>query len=109
MWEPLIEELWAVGFHNIRVYPEFYIREMWSIEWQSHGQSALLNEGKGAAKKCRKFFKCSLSHSGTFLLFGTSGVRDYGSAISDFVNSHWQFGEEGTVIAVGYSAGAVAL
>ncbi|KLO19751.1 alpha/beta-hydrolase [Schizopora paradoxa] len=84
MWEPVMSELCALC--SFEKESEVSIREMWSIEWQSHGESALLNEGKNTVYNCR--------------------VRDYADAITGFVSNVVR--DEHKFVIVGYSAGAIA-
>jgi len=42
MWEPVITELFDLCSSSSD--PRFRIREVWSLEWQSHGQTAVVNE-----------------------------------------------------------------
>ena len=37
-WEPILDKVWSSAGS------EFSIREAWALEWQSHGDSAILNE-----------------------------------------------------------------
>lgn len=41
MWEPVINALFQYQTDHPKVRP---IREVWSLEWPSHGESAVLNE-----------------------------------------------------------------
>ncbi|KAJ7470743.1 Alpha/beta hydrolase fold-1 [Mycena latifolia] len=85
-WEPVIERLYALQSpcdHSSR------IREVWSLEWQNHGESAVLNE------EALKDDPRSAPMDGW-----ASGVAEF--VKSDFVKGH-------RLVGVGYSSGAIAL
>ncbi|KAJ6613733.1 Alpha/beta hydrolase fold-1 [Mycena sp. CBHHK59/15] len=85
-WEPVIEKLYAL--HSERsLAPQ--IREVWSFDWQSHGESAALN-----AKALKDDTK-------------SAPLDQWGSAIAGFIKSH--FVKAHHLVGIGYSSGTIGL
>ncbi|KAJ7173970.1 Alpha/beta hydrolase fold-1 [Mycena crocata] len=84
-WEPVIEKLYALQLEN-RV-PR--IREVWSFDWQSHGESAILNAD--VLKENRK----------------SAPMARWSSAIASFITSDSLEGHR--LVGIGYSSGTMAL
>ncbi|KAJ7249203.1 Alpha/Beta hydrolase protein [Mycena haematopus] len=85
-WEPILEKLFAL--HSDRSdFPQ--IREAWALDWQSHGESAVLNEG-------------ALTDDPK-----TASVDLWGHAIANFLKSEFVSGHR--MVGVGYSFGTIGL
>ncbi|KAL0067007.1 hypothetical protein AAF712_005996 [Marasmius tenuissimus] len=82
-WEPVVEQLFSAQ-SNIK--HSYRIREIWSFDWQNHGDSAVANE--------------------QILKERSEGltVYDWSNAIRNFVNSSRMKGHR--MVALGHSAGA---
>ncbi|KAJ6581958.1 alpha/beta-hydrolase [Mycena capillaripes] len=85
-WEPTIQKLFALQSEKSHL-PR--IREAWALDWQSHGESAVLNEA--ALKDDPESAPLDL----------------WGYAIADFLKSDLIAGHQ--VVGVGYSSGTVGL
>ncbi|KAJ7082887.1 hypothetical protein B0H15DRAFT_952271 [Mycena belliarum] len=85
-WEPVVERLYAPQSHCTVSPP---IREIWSLEWQSHGQSAVLNEE-------------ALKDDPLSAL-----MDQWAHGIAEFIKSDFVKGHR--LVGVGYSSGAIAL
>ncbi|KAJ7146732.1 hypothetical protein C8R44DRAFT_598796, partial [Mycena epipterygia] len=85
-WEPVLEKLFLLQSEKSDFPP---IREAWSFDWQSHGESAVLNEE--ALKDDPKSAPLDL----------------WGSAIAIFMKSDHVNGHK--LVGIGYSSGTVGL
>ncbi|KAJ7075183.1 Alpha/beta hydrolase fold-1 [Mycena belliarum] len=85
-WEPVVERLYAPQSHCAVSPP---IREIWLLEWQSHGQSAVLNEE-------------ALKDDPLSAL-----MDQWAHGIAEFIKSDFVKGHR--LVGVGYSSGAIAL
>ncbi|KAJ6549469.1 Alpha/beta hydrolase fold-1 [Mycena sp. CBHHK59/15] len=85
-WEPVIEKLYALQSGG-ETLPR--IREVWSFDWQSHGESAVLNED-------------ALEGDPT-----SSPVDRWADAVAVFTKSN--FVEGHLLVGIGYSSGTMAL
>ncbi|EED82446.1 predicted protein, partial [Postia placenta Mad-698-R] len=86
LWEPTLETLFSL--RNGRD-PPTNVREAWALDWQSHGDSAVLNT---SALKARRE--------------GLT-IADWAHAIVAFLRSPHIAGQR--LVAIGHSAGATAL
>ncbi|KAJ7799995.1 alpha/beta-hydrolase [Mycena olivaceomarginata] len=85
-WEPILEKLFTLQSEKSTFYR---IREAWSLDWQNHGESAVLNEE--ALKDDPKSASLDL----------------WGRAIAHFLTSGLVTGHR--LVGIGYSFGAVGL
>ncbi|KAF7330197.1 Alpha/beta-hydrolase [Mycena venus] len=85
-WEPIIEKLYALRRDSSI---SSRIREVWSFDWQSHGESAVLNE--------------EALKDGS----GSAPTERWASAITEFVKSDLVKGHR--LIGISYSSGTIAL
>ncbi|KAJ6584447.1 alpha/beta-hydrolase [Mycena capillaripes] len=87
-WEPTIEKLYALQSERSS---KAEIKEVWSFDWQSHGESAVLNEGALGEdpKAARKSLDLWASAIATFIK-------------SDFVKGH-------RLVGIGHSSGTVGV
>ncbi|KAJ7352287.1 hypothetical protein DFH08DRAFT_775196 [Mycena albidolilacea] len=83
-WEPVIEKLYALRSDTARS-PQ--IREAWPFDWQSHGESAVLNEKA--------------------LEDGPDSACMWASAITGFIKSDVVKGHR--LVGIGYSSGSITL
>ncbi|KAJ7881067.1 alpha/beta-hydrolase [Mycena olivaceomarginata] len=85
-WEPVIEKLYALRSDTAS---SSQIREAWSFDWQSHGESAVLNE--------------KALEDGP----DSAPVERWASAITGFIKSDVVKGHR--LVGIGYSSGTIAL
>jgi len=85
-WEPIIEKMYALRSES-SISPQ--IREVWSFDWQSHGESAVLNEE--ALKDGPE----------------SAPVDRWASAIAAFIKSNLVKGHR--LVGIGYSSGTIAV
>ncbi|KAH9486020.1 Peroxisomal membrane protein LPX1 [Psilocybe cubensis] len=81
-WEPIIDRL----FHIERTEGVYFLREAWAFDWQSHGDSAVLN---------REALKS---------MHGVISAYEWTTAVAWFVKSPLMNGHR--IVPVGHSAGA---
>lgn len=95
-WEPMLEAL-IPSVSNVRT--------IYSLEWPTHGESALANAAALRSRKYR-FGTHRLFHVNALTHF-TSGADDWAALIAKFVRR--QGFDPRTTIAIGHSAGCAAL
>ncbi|KAJ7828281.1 hypothetical protein B0H14DRAFT_2367186 [Mycena olivaceomarginata] len=91
-WEPTLEKLFTLHSERSQ-FPQ--IREAWALDWQSHGESAVLNE------ESLKDDPASAQHK------RICPLNLWGQAIANFLNSDLVAGHH--PVGVGYSSGTVGL
>jgi hypothetical protein len=105
-WEPTIQKLFTLQSEKSN-FPQ--IREAWALDWQSHGESAVLNEL--ALKDDPESARTSRHYSSRIwlLLIGIplTALDLWGYAIAEFLKSDLIAGHR--LVGVGYSSGTVGL
>jgi hypothetical protein len=78
------------------------VEEMWAIDEQNHGESAILNDEALRTRTIGKprFGACMLRHS------SATGIEEYGDLIAHFLHSPIMMGKK--VVLVGHSTGTCA-
>ncbi|KAJ3559787.1 hypothetical protein NM688_g129 [Phlebia brevispora] len=84
-WEPTIERLFQLQVENVT---NFTIREVWALDWQTHGDSAVLNAEAFAKPHSR------------------ATMADWAEAIVEFVYTRLA---SHRVVGIGHSAGVTTL
>lgn len=106
MWEPVLHQL--IDLCASTTSPLYRIREAWSVEWQSHGESAALNFDKLRADGCSTWLQliraCSQSCSPAP---SHIAIHEYSDVLLDFLQSSHVAGHR--VVPVGFSASGTAL
>ncbi|EMD32298.1 hypothetical protein CERSUDRAFT_119014 [Gelatoporia subvermispora B] len=101
IYEPILEKLLkirvAMEGSSGQLVP--LIREAWSIEWQHHGESAVLNHPV-ISRSCDGSGSCCFHTSG-------SGCHEWVRAVKHFVRSKVSEGHR--LVGIGHSAGACAI
>lgn len=102
-WEPILDKLFTLQSAKSAFQQ---IREAWSFDWQSHGESAVLNED--AVKDDPKSARTFSGYSPQDLSFIPSTALDlWGYAIAQFLKSGLFTGRR--LVGIGYSFGTVGL
>nr|VWO99701.1 Pre-mRNA-splicing ATP-dependent RNA helicase PRP28 (EC [Ganoderma boninense] len=86
-WEPTISRLFDLSATSNTLSPQWRIREAWSLDAQSHGDSAVINQHALAERH-------ALS------------IQEYASMLNFFVTSEFLYGKD--IIVIGHSASTSA-
>ncbi|KAF9523081.1 Alpha/beta hydrolase fold-1 [Crepidotus variabilis] len=98
-WEPIIHSLFVLQKDKPT---KNRIREIWAFDWQSHGDSAVLNQEvlkKLSRSICEPLF---LSYRASYMI-----AFDWTHALTAFVQSPQMIGHR--IVPIGHSAGAAAV